>query len=447
MLTINATTLRATVNEAGSPLPPSGPTPTPGGDRDPAGFASLLRQTRAAPMPAVAPPQPLATPAPNPTQNSADSAAARGPDRESKPESANGAANDTANATANDAMAANRRANAVTEGKQRDNANTAQRGAKPAGDASASSPNDAPRGPADKEDGADAATGTTIPPAGNAALDPTVLHWLAGLQRASTNAAAGATSSADATTLAADAAAGTARGALPDGRAAALKADTALQDKAAQGRLVLGGAAGEAGLAAVFAEQRKAETLAKTSIDTGTGTGFKDIAAAAAALAAAPAATAAERAAAAPLAVVIATPVAAPDFAQALGVQMSVLARDGIQHAELHLNPAEMGPVSVQIVMDGTQARVDFGADVAATRHAIEAGLPELASALRDAGFTLAGGGVSQHARGRSDGGDASAGSGPGTRRAVEADATDRGDAARRIARRVVSLGGLDLYA
>jgi len=92
--------------------------------------------------------------------------------------------------------------------------------------------------------------------------------------------------------------------------------------------------------------------------------------------------------------VTIATPVAAPVFAQSLGLQMSVLARDGVQHAELHLNPADMGPVSVQIVMDGTQARVDFGADVAATRHAIEAGLPELASALRDAGFTLAGGGV-----------------------------------------------------
>ena len=53
-----------------------------------------------------------------------------------------------------------------------------------------------------------------------------------------------------------------------------------------------------------------------------------------------------------------------------------------------------MGPVSVQIVMDGTQARIDFGADLAATRHTIEAGLPELASALRDAGFTLVGGGV-----------------------------------------------------
>jgi len=112
------------------------------------------------------------------------------------------------------------------------------------------------------------------------------------------------------------------------------------------------------------------------------------------------------------------------------------------------MNPAEMGPVSVQIVMDGTQARVDFGADMAATRHAIEAGLPELASALRDAGFTLAGGGVSQHSGGRGQSG--------------HSDRSDRGDDGRRAVQRVsdegvarvgaaaqraLTRGGLDLYA
>ena len=98
------------------------------------------------------------------------------------------------------------------------------------------------------------------------------------------------------------------------------------------------------------------------------------------------------------------TPLTAPEVRPGrFAVQVSVLAKDGVQRAELHLNPAEMGPVSVQIVMDGTQARIDFGADSAATRQAIEAGLPELASALRDAGFTLAGGGVSQHSRSPSD--------------------------------------------
>jgi hypothetical protein len=143
-----------------------------------------------------------------------------------------------------------------------------------------------------------------------------------------------------------------------------------------------------------------------------------------------------------PVDVRLATPVVSPDFAQALGTQVSVLAGNGVQRAELHLNPAEMGPVSVQIVVDGAHARVDFGADLAATRQAIENGLPELASALRDAGLTLTGGGVSQHARGtrrprrrrRPE---------PGRRRAHGAEA----EPVAPIRPRSVALGGVDLYA
>lgn len=96
------------------------------------------------------------------------------------------------------------------------------------------------------------------------------------------------------------------------------------------------------------------------------------------------------------------TPVLAPEFREALGVQVSVLARDGVQQAELHLNPAEMGPISVRIELDGQQAQVNFGVDNATTRALVEAGMPELASALREAGLTLSGGGVSEHARGQS---------------------------------------------
>ena len=40
-----------------------------------------------------------------------------------------------------------------------------------------------------------------------------------------------------------------------------------------------------------------------------------------------------------------------------------------------------------------------FAADVAATRAVLEAGLPELAGALREAGLTLVGGGVFGRAR------------------------------------------------
>jgi flagellar hook-length control protein FliK len=135
-----------------------------------------------------------------------------------------------------------------------------------------------------------------------------------------------------------------------------------------------------------------------------------------------------------------------PEFATAFGMQVSVLAKNGVQRAELHLNPAEMGPVSIQITLDGTQARVDFGADMAATRHAIEAGLPELASALRDAGFTLAGGGVAQHsASNGGNGGDADANRGPASN--PSAQPVPIADAATQRLTRRVAAGGVDTYA
>ena len=92
----------------------------------------------------------------------------------------------------------------------------------------------------------------------------------------------------------------------------------------------------------------------------------------------------------------IAVPLDSPAFAPALGAQISLFTRDGVQTARLQLNPAEMGPITVQIALDGSAARVDFQADMASTRALIEASLPALAGALQEAGMTLAGGGVSQ---------------------------------------------------
>jgi flagellar hook-length control protein FliK len=90
----------------------------------------------------------------------------------------------------------------------------------------------------------------------------------------------------------------------------------------------------------------------------------------------------------------IAVPLDSPAFAPALATQVTWLAQEGVQQARLSLNPAEMGPLTVKIVLEGTQARIDFSADMADTRSAIEASLPTLAAALNDQGLTLAGGGV-----------------------------------------------------
>lgn len=138
----------------------------------------------------------------------------------------------------------------------------------------------------------------------------------------------------------------------------------------------------------------------------------------------------------------VSTPLSDPGFHEALGLQVSLLARDGVQQAELRLNPADMGPVSVSITMQGDQARVDFGADLAQTRQVIEAGWAELAASLQEAGFTLNGGGVSEHARGRQ------APQGQGDRSALrEGSAAEDEPVAVLTAARPRAGAALDLYA
>lgn len=83
-----------------------------------------------------------------------------------------------------------------------------------------------------------------------------------------------------------------------------------------------------------------------------------------------------------------------PAFSPTVATQVRWWAQDGVQQAQLMLNPAEMGPVTVQISLDGREARIDFRADMAATRSALEAALPVLAAALDDSGLRLTGGGV-----------------------------------------------------
>jgi flagellar hook-length control protein FliK len=87
-------------------------------------------------------------------------------------------------------------------------------------------------------------------------------------------------------------------------------------------------------------------------------------------------------------------PLDSPSFAPALATQVRWLVHEGVSQAQLKLHPAEMGPVSVRIVLDGREARIDFGADVAATRQVLEASLPVLAAALDDSGIRMTGGSV-----------------------------------------------------
>ncbi|MFY8118384.1 MAG: flagellar hook-length control protein FliK [Roseateles sp.] len=139
-----------------------------------------------------------------------------------------------------------------------------------------------------------------------------------------------------------------------------------------------------------------------------------------------------------------------PEFAPEMAARLSVLTSEGVQRAELHLNPAEMGPVQIQIVVDGQQAQISFMSDQAETRAVLERSLPELASALRDNGLTLSGGGVFQQQRERegasSQQGEGSRGgrSREGGGEALEASGPPVSSAPRPPAR---ARGVVDLYA
>ena len=73
------------------------------------------------------------------------------------------------------------------------------------------------------------------------------------------------------------------------------------------------------------------------------------------------------------------------------------MAREGVQQAELKLNPANLGPVEVRLSMNNDQTSVTFIAHHAATRDALEQALPRLRESFSENGMELADAEVMQH--------------------------------------------------
>jgi flagellar hook-length control protein FliK len=84
-----------------------------------------------------------------------------------------------------------------------------------------------------------------------------------------------------------------------------------------------------------------------------------------------------------------------PTFAPALGQQIEVWMKGGVQHAEVQLSPQDLGPIRVRIEMEGAHTRVQMGADVPSTRDALQQAMPQLSEQLGQVGISLTGGGVS----------------------------------------------------
>jgi flagellar hook-length control protein FliK len=86
-------------------------------------------------------------------------------------------------------------------------------------------------------------------------------------------------------------------------------------------------------------------------------------------------------------------------FGPELGAQISTFIRHGVERAQLQLHPAELGPVTVQILVEGASAQVHLWAEQPGTRLALEQAMPALAGQLRESGLTLTGGGVFEQPR------------------------------------------------
>lgn len=151
------------------------------------------------------------------------------------------------------------------------------------------------------------------------------------------------------------------------------------------------------------------------------------------------------------------TPLGHADFSQALADKVSLwvsTARtDGPMTAELHLNPADMGPIQVKIALEGQSAQVDFAAAAAETRKAIEASLSALSTALSDVGLNLTGGGVSSQTAQQSFGQQSAPSEGArGVSAVSSANSASEGEGDVAVMRgvnapRAGRPGGLDLYA
>lgn len=83
-------------------------------------------------------------------------------------------------------------------------------------------------------------------------------------------------------------------------------------------------------------------------------------------------------------------PVLDDAWGDALNERVLWMAGKSIQRAEIRLNPAELGPIRVDVSVTDDAAKVSFSAQNAITREAIESALPRLREMLSENGLSLA---------------------------------------------------------
>lgn len=83
----------------------------------------------------------------------------------------------------------------------------------------------------------------------------------------------------------------------------------------------------------------------------------------------------------------IAEPVGGTRWADALGQKALFMVGQKIQSAEMHLNPPNLGPLEVKMVLDGDKSSINFVTSQAAVRDALQQSLPRLQQVMADNGM------------------------------------------------------------
>lgn len=83
-------------------------------------------------------------------------------------------------------------------------------------------------------------------------------------------------------------------------------------------------------------------------------------------------------------------PLSTPAWGRELGQHVVIAARADEQHISLRLNPANLGPLQIELKVLDQQAQVQFLSPHAQVRGAVEQAIPQLREALAEQGITLA---------------------------------------------------------
>jgi flagellar hook-length control protein FliK len=113
----------------------------------------------------------------------------------------------------------------------------------------------------------------------------------------------------------------------------------------------------------------------------------------------------------------VSVPVGQPGWGRAVGEQMMWFVSQNIRSASLRLNPQHLGPMEMQVHMDGDKASIAFASQHVMVRDALESALPRLREMFSANGLDLVNVNVShQQDPGYSGGDPRSSGSGGGSR-------------------------------